>query len=160
MPHKIYVLVYHEPLFAAHWSLWIPQIDPSGREKHIGDRIHATGDRLNGFIYEYDRDYNVKEDDRHPSRFPIASVPDEHLNDLDAACQKVPAPGPSLNKVAASADKDAKNLQRPKKAEVKDCQWWIEKVVPSLISEGILLALEGEDHAEAIMAKVKDLPRH
>lgn len=173
MSHKIYVLVYHEPLFAAHWSLWIPQIDASGREKHIGDRIHATGDRLNGFVYEYDRDYNIKEDDRHPSRFPIALVPEQHLsahdadtsdpspvNDLDAACQKVPAPGPSLNKVAALDNDDTTKPQRPKKSEAKDCQWWIEKVVPYLVSEGILLALEGEDHAEAVIAKVKALPRH
>src|SRR6187551_3436105 len=40
----LYVLVYPSPLFAAHWSFWLPYLDISGREARVGDRIHATGD--------------------------------------------------------------------------------------------------------------------
>ena len=47
----LHVLVYPSPLFAAHWSFWLPypDTDAPGRDSDMGDRIHATGDRLNGF---------------------------------------------------------------------------------------------------------------
>ena len=62
----LYVHVYPSPLFAAHWSFFLPRQNP---KSEIGDRIHVTGDRLNGFEYEYIRDYNPKEDSRRPNAF-------------------------------------------------------------------------------------------
>jgi hypothetical protein len=176
MSRAVFVLVYPSRLFAAHWALWIPEVNINGEEQHTGDRIHVTGDRLNGFTYEYDCDYNILDDDRHPKAFPIGMISIEHVsnhdractadtlgshpfNDLDAACKRVPAPGPSLRKVAP-LNRDTKNRERPAKAEVKDCQWWIEKVVTYLVCEGFLLASDAEGHAATIYAKVKELPRH
>jgi len=71
MNRPLYVLVYPSRLFAAHWSFWTPYPDASGQESDIGDRIHVTGDRLNGFQYEYVQNYNVREDKRKPISFPI-----------------------------------------------------------------------------------------
>ncbi|KAF3020296.1 hypothetical protein E8E14_013416 [Neopestalotiopsis sp. 37M] len=176
MYRTIYVLVYPSRLFAAHWSLWIPHLDADGQEREVGDRIHATGDRLHGFVYEYDCDYNMKTDDRKPIAFPIGRTLAQHVsandkeqdadsseshpvNDLDAACRKVPAPGPSLNKVS-QPDNDHVTSGRPARTLVKDCQWWIGEVVPHLVSEGLLLPLDEGDDAASVIAKVKEVPRH
>lgn len=50
------------PLFPAHWSLWIAYAGTSGR----GNRIHVTGDALNGFQHDFDPWFNSKTDDGHP----------------------------------------------------------------------------------------------
>lgn len=135
---NLYVLVYPSRLFAAHWSFFLPYDGGiSGTESDTGDRIHVTGDRLNGFRYGYVREYCVSEDTRQPNKFPIGSVLVEHLkakmeflqdssvvgrvdedgnlgemdmgpfNGFDEACRAVPAPGPSLNKTV-SAPRDVK----------------------------------------------------
>ncbi|KAI2626514.1 hypothetical protein GGR54DRAFT_653356 [Hypoxylon sp. NC1633] len=155
MDRTLHVLVYPSRLFAAHWSFWLPYIEGNNVQSHIGDRIHVTGDRLNGFQYEYIRNYNVREDDRRPNAFPIGLVSETHLsraskdenvtttedgqgdeenialNSFDEACREVPAPGPSLNKVDR-ADVGKATGAPPKKAEAKDCQWWIKEAASHL----------------------------
>ncbi|OTB05943.1 hypothetical protein M426DRAFT_319326 [Hypoxylon sp. CI-4A] len=177
MHRTLYVLVYPSRLFAAHWSFWLPYPTSSDSEpSHIGDRIHVTGDRLNGFVYEYIRDYNVSEDDRHPNAFPIGSilvtdlseasndgkalsgegVGSAVLNAFDKACREVPAPGPSLNKVNSGTAGGAP----PKRAKVKDCQWWIKEAVSHLVERGMLLPLVENDEGEIPASRVSNLPRH
>ncbi|KAI1377586.1 hypothetical protein F4677DRAFT_41337 [Hypoxylon crocopeplum] len=163
MHRTLYVLVYPSRLFAAHWSFWLPYIDANNQQSNIGDRIHVTGDRLNGFQYEYIRNYDVCEDDRHPTAFPIGLVSETYLskaskggnstssgegdtkdialNAFDEACREVPAPGPSLNKVNRTEVDKATGAPH-KKVEVKDCQWWIKEAVSNLIKSEILLALD------------------
>jgi hypothetical protein len=176
MDRTLYVLVYPSRLFAAHWSLWIPYVDAAGRETDIGDRIHVTGDRLNGFEYEYIRNYNIREDDRHPNSFSIGSMAAqalEHLekngeddnsgilNALDRACRAVPAPGPSLNQVAATTSNgDAKGP--PRRREVRDCQWWLRQAAARLTQDGILKPLEAEiaGNGNDVMSRVSRLPQH
>ncbi|KAI8966424.1 hypothetical protein F5Y11DRAFT_155326 [Daldinia sp. FL1419] len=178
MHRTIYVLVYPSRLFAAHWAFWLPYIDTEKKELKSGDRIHVTGDRLNGFQYEYIRNYNVCEDDRNPNAFPIGLVSETHLsqttkdgavtsseedrrgaehiafNAFDEACREVPAPGSSLNKV----NRDASGAP-PKRTEVKDCQWWIKEATSHLVQIGIFLPLN-EGHEETPISKVDGLPRH
>lgn len=82
----LYMLVPPSPLFAAHWSLYLPDLDKtslgSGRqtESTKGRRIHVSGDRLNGFALEIIRDYDVS---KHRSvgsrRYPVASIRAVHL---------------------------------------------------------------------------------
>lgn len=166
MHRNLYVLVYPSRLFAAHWSFWIPYADPSGKETNIGDRINATGDRLHGFKYEYLRDYNVNEDDRKPSPFPIGLVSASTLemlsedetgvfNDLDKACREVSVPGPSLNNVKDPVN----NAGPPKKMTVKDCQWWIKQIVPHLMDSNLLIPLKDEESQDPITL-TKNLPKH
>ncbi|KAI2781305.1 hypothetical protein F4815DRAFT_444482 [Daldinia loculata] len=183
MPRTIYVLVYPSRLFAAHWSFWLPYVDTDNQQSNIGDRIHVTGDRLNGFKYEYIRNYNVCEDDRNPNAFPLGLVSETHLslankdgtvtsseeedqrdaenigfNAFDAACREVPAPGPSLNKVNRDASRTAGTPL--KRTEVKDCQWWIKEATSHLFQMGILLPLNEGHEGEAPILRVDNLPRH
>lgn len=158
----LHVHVYPSRLFAAHWSFFLPLT-----ESAIGDRAHVTGDRLNGFQYEYLQGYNPRDDDRHPIAFPIGRVPATALlnatdvpgafNEFDQCCQEVPAPGPSLNKVVRGADEGPV----PRRQEVKDCQWWIKRAVGHLVDKGALLALENADTgSESPSERVQRLPKH
>lgn len=149
-----------------------------------GDRVHVTGDRLGGFQYEYISNYNVREDDRHPNAFAIGLVSETHLsksnkdesvttcedspkkfdenvalNAFDAACREVPAPGPSLNKVSGGGVGKATGAP-PKRAEVKDCQWWIKEAATHLVEAGILLPLDEGHECETPISRVDSLPRH
>lgn len=180
MYQPLYVLVYPSRLFAAHWSFWIPHLDASGQESDTGDRIHVTGDRLNGFQYEYVREYDVREDERRPNSFAIglistASVSEkaeddqdtlgvaaektDAFNSFDRACREVQAPGPSLNKVTLT---DAGKATGPpsRKSEVKDCQWWIKQAVARLVEADMLLPLDEGHEAETPGERVGGLPRH
>jgi hypothetical protein len=168
MQQPLYVLVYPSRLFAAHWSFWIPYLNTAGKEEDTGDRIHVTGDRLNGFQYEYVRHYNVREDERKPARFAIgllsaASVSGNHdltvdntLNPFDRACREVEAPGPSLNKIITTNAGRA-NGAPPKKMEVRDCQWWVKQAVAHLVEADILLPM---DEGGTPGGRVDELPRH
>lgn len=59
------------PLFPAHWSLWVPNL--GGTE---GTRLHVTGDTRNGFIHEFERNYNPNEDGRRPWMKAVAKIGD------------------------------------------------------------------------------------
>ncbi|KAI1803741.1 hypothetical protein F4811DRAFT_316379 [Daldinia bambusicola] len=182
MHRTLYVLVYPSRLFAAHWSFWLPYTDANDQQSNTGDRIHATGDRLNGFQYEYIRNYDVREDDRNPNAFPIGLVSETHLtqankdqtaissgedqrdsenvvlNSFDEACREVPAPGPSLNKVNRDAGGVAGSP--PKRMAVKDCQWWVKEATSHLVQKGILLPLNEGHEGETPISRVDSLPRH
>ncbi|KAI0096830.1 hypothetical protein F4776DRAFT_556960 [Hypoxylon sp. NC0597] len=183
MQRPLYVLVYPSRLFAAHWSFWLPYLDAHNQQLNTGDRIHVTGDRLDGFLYEYIRNYDVSEDDRHPNAFPIGLVSEAHLsepskdgninpggearrdpedvaiNAFDKACREVPAPGPSLNKVNRTEAGRATGPP-PKRAEVKDCQWWIKEATSHLVQTAILLPLDEGNEGETPVLRVASLPRH
>lgn len=82
----LYVLIPPSPVFAAHWSFFIPNlldydlISRRHEESNIGRRIHVSGDRLNGFRLEVVRNYDVS---KHRSvgsrRYLVASIPAKHL---------------------------------------------------------------------------------
>ncbi|KAH8908536.1 hypothetical protein BR93DRAFT_489954 [Coniochaeta sp. PMI_546] len=180
MHRTLYVLVYPSRLFAAHWSLWIPYLDSSGQESDTGDRVHVTGDRLNGFQYEYLRDYNVREDERKPNSFPVGSISGDSLRDwredgdeksgsdamryegvnlFDRVCREVEAPGPSLNKVTKLTLAQTTGPP-PRKTEVKDCQWWLKQAVEHLVEGDILMPLEEALGDGTPVERVMRLPRH
>ncbi|KAI4859959.1 hypothetical protein F4820DRAFT_130952 [Hypoxylon rubiginosum] len=183
MDRTLYVLVYPSRLFAAHWSFWLPYVDARTRALNTGDRIHVTGDRLSGFQYEYIRNYNVREDERHPNAFPIGLVSEAHLreatndenitsgeldqkdaesvalNAFDEACREVPAPEPSLNKVNRANVGNTTGAP-PKRTQAKDCQWWIREAASYLMKTGILLPLNEGHDGETPTSRVDGLPRH
>lgn len=183
MHRTLYVLVYPSRPFAAHWSFLLKNPNHSGQESDVGDRIHVTGDRLNGFQYECVRNYNVREDSRKSIAFPIGLVPTTYLiketgqgNDVsndalencadtgvltafERACQEVPAPGPSLNKVS-TGDVNGAAGAVPRKPEVKDCQWWVKQAVVHLVEAHMLLPLDEGPEIESPGVKVESLPRH
>lgn len=165
----LYVHVYPSRPFAAHWSFFLPQ---PGAGQHVGDRIHATGDRLNGFSYEYVSEYSPEQDSRNPVAHAIGRVPtspwlrpmakEDEDGDvgtvlaLDRECRRIPVPGPSLSSVSGSAGGKV-----PRRREVKDCQWWIKQVVTHLVNRGILLPLEDSDaQSDGPLERLGTLPMH
>lgn len=186
----LYVVVPPSPLFAAHWSLFIPDSSLHSLGARVGAlpttgrRIHVSGDRLNGFSLEIIRAYDVRKHRSVGSRqYPIGLIVGDCLREdahtsggeeqhqekdeddgggyidnqprdaFEDACVQVEAPGPSLNK--------ASNGVR-QKVEVRDCQWWIAKVVEALVEKGILGPLLSEDGPEqqSPVARVARLPRN
>lgn len=174
-----YILIPPSPLFAAHWSFFIPNSDSSSH----GRRIHVSGDRLNGFKLEIIRAYDVS---LHRSvtsgrRFRIGVVPssscsvepvagteyvqkdedegggyvdNQAVDELERVCLEVEAPGPSLNRVETGGVLPGRRV----KTEVKDCQWWVRQVVNVLCSRGILRADGSEDRDP--ISIVESLPVH
>ena len=157
----LYVHVYPSPLFAAHWSFFLPRHGNILPE--VGDRIHATGDRLNGFEYEYTIDYDPKMDSRNPNAFPIGRIATSALaateddksyrNGFDRVCRHVPVPGPSLNPAAAGGG-------APRRRGVRDCQWWIKQAVVRLAEEGMIVAMDAASPGEDPISRVDQLPEH
>ncbi|KAF2772223.1 hypothetical protein EJ03DRAFT_216925 [Teratosphaeria nubilosa] len=83
----LYVLIPPYPLFAAHWSLYLPTIGPyntlSQRHEKFpsGRRIQVSGDRLHGFELEIIHDYNIRQHKSVPAsrKYPIGRVGGEFL---------------------------------------------------------------------------------
>lgn len=94
----LYVLVPPSPLFAAHWSFFMPDskgydmINTLHEESTMGRRIHVAGDRLNGFTLEIIREYDVSQHRSIGSRmFPIGSIPATHMQeDASKAAKDLP----------------------------------------------------------------------
>lgn len=88
----LYVLVPPSRLFAAHWSLFLPdlQYDDSRQGSSIGTRIHVVGDRLDGFRLEIIRGYNSQNDRSLQGRmFALAQVPQQCLQPCEASSESV-----------------------------------------------------------------------
>ena len=90
----LYVLISPSPLFAGHWSLFLPDVmeikSKAGRykESDIGRRFHVSGDRLNGFSLEMVRTYNVKKHRGAASRcFAVGVVSLQHLTDAHSGAR-------------------------------------------------------------------------
>ncbi|OCL14980.1 hypothetical protein AOQ84DRAFT_420483 [Glonium stellatum] len=161
----ILLIIYHSPLFPAHWSLYIH----SARSRETGTRIHVTGDLLTGFTHEFVRHYNLRAETRSYSLLALGSVPssivegekdEEHSgeagrgsnqqetidqsprNALERVAMRIEAPGKSLRGVACSEG-------RERRVEVKNCQTWLKDLVQELVGEGMLgeTALEVVDGA-------------
>ncbi|KAI9665382.1 MAG: hypothetical protein M1831_001820 [Alyxoria varia] len=87
----LYVLVPPSPLFAAHWSFFIPDVLPLNpnkkqrrrEESNIGRRIHVVGDRRNGFKLEIVRGFDLKKDRTNSDgrRFAIGVVAAANASD-------------------------------------------------------------------------------
>lgn len=183
----VYVLIPPSPLFAAHWSLFIPNTEDS----NLGRRIHVAGDRLNGFKLEIIRGYdvslhrNVTPNRRFLIGITLSMLETETRNvprpaskhkqkdedegggyvhnftfdGFEETCMEVQAPGPSLNHVSSESGNPTGKRQ---KTEVKDCQWWVRQVVELLYRRRILRpipSLDGDAESSPV-AIVGSLPVH
>lgn len=109
----VYLIVYNSPLFAAHWSLFIPQLGSDT----LGKLIHVTGDVREGFQHQFKRNYDLSETTHGYQRIALPSVAANHIvdvrgngqrssdttphDDLERIALEVPAPGPSLRSATA-----------------------------------------------------------
>jgi len=54
MSRPIYLVVYHSPLFAAHWALWVRHYE-TNNEQRLGKIMHVQGSANQGFVHEFMR---------------------------------------------------------------------------------------------------------
>ena len=100
------MLIPPSPLFAAHWSLFMPDTPSFNtktqryEESDMGTRVHVAGDRLKGFKLEIIRRYDFREDHgvTFSRRFPVGlmshislcqSNPSEHNNEAEEQKMKM-----------------------------------------------------------------------
>ncbi|KAF2723915.1 hypothetical protein K431DRAFT_292211 [Polychaeton citri CBS 116435] len=180
----LYVLVPPSPLFAAHWSFFLPNLmhcetsSEQYKESNLGRRIHVTGDRLNGFTLEIVRDYDISKhrsyllntiENRETRRSDHCKDEDEGggyvdnqpVDEFELICTKLEAPGPSLNQVTLGPSTNG-SRGRTKRTEIKDCQWWIRNVFEVMMREDMLLPYlaHAEDGKKGLQESLAALPVH
>ncbi|PQE09994.1 hypothetical protein CJF31_00003916 [Rutstroemia sp. NJR-2017a BVV2] len=149
----IYLTVYSSPMFAAHWSIWIPDCDANTQKTTaIGKRIHVHGDSRVGFDHEFVRNFNMDLDERTRTDIllgwtdtaNVAARTDGDTNSTDKEARDIiekwaltiPAPGPSLRDSSSSA---TDIFQAPRtRVKLQNCQTWMTELVAKLIEEKIL----------------------
>ncbi|KAE9378035.1 hypothetical protein N431DRAFT_171491 [Stipitochalara longipes BDJ] len=147
MSRPIYLVVYHSPLFAAHWALWIPYYE-SGKEQRKGKVIHIQGSASEGFAHEFKRNYDIIEDNRSKSTIILCwvdsnsavivdvygdgtfSTDTSPADILEETSLRLPAPGPSLRSVLEPVTKS--------RVAVQNCQTWLLHLVTALVKNSVL----------------------
>jgi hypothetical protein len=102
----VFLVVTSGGAFNAHWSLYVP----CHQEPTRGKRLHATGDKRNGFVVEVVLDFDVEEL-QGARKFVFLSwihqqyvrctlcgidTMDVSVDELQTMADTVPAPGPSI----------------------------------------------------------------
>lgn len=104
----IYLAVYHSPLFAAHWALWVPHYE-TNNEQQLGKVIHVQGSASQGFVHEFKRNYDITEDNRSKSTILLCWVDlkSSVIVDVygDGAFSTDTKPADVLEKTARKADR-------------------------------------------------------
>ncbi|RSL69736.1 hypothetical protein CEP54_002105 [Fusarium duplospermum] len=147
MVRTIFLIVYNNRLFPAHWVIWIPsQSDPN-----IGKIINAAGDVLTGFDITFERNYNISAENRPHQVISLGQVEDGDVVDvpgdgshrvesesqgdlvawdpIEEAGLSIPAPVKSLRPVSSSSHS---------RVEIRNCQTWVCEVVEKLVQDGIM----------------------
>jgi len=115
MSRPVYIVIFHSPMFAAHWALWIPSYE-NETAKDVGRMIHVEGSPANGFTLEFRRNYDLSLTSRPKSVLflcwvdaaKVVEVPGDYTKDttpadvIDQWALSVMAPGPSLRSASAS----------------------------------------------------------
>lgn len=161
---QLRVVVYHSPLFRAHWGVIVPN---SASEESLYTKIHVTGSLAEGFVHEFQRTYDLDTTGRTNSTFDLGTVdkdavatfpsvvirPEDMItptNRLEQIALTVPAPGPSLRSATSVGGKVGLSFRaidvaltrwyemQTKPIEIKDCQYWLKQYVAALVNEGLL----------------------
>jgi len=110
MSRPVYLIIYHSPIFAAHWALWIPSYNKNviGQSGKI---INVQGSPSDGFVHEFERNYNLSAESRSHSLKLLGwvdpksildtacgdhSVDNTPIDALERSALDIQAPGPSL----------------------------------------------------------------
>ncbi|KAH8686002.1 hypothetical protein BGZ60DRAFT_396652 [Tricladium varicosporioides] len=142
MPRPVHLLIYHSPVFAAHWALWIPTFE-KGIVGTTGKLISVNGNPSQGFAHEIERKCDLKDIVRSYSLKFLCMVENDNINDwtgeyiidstptdnIERIACSVKAPQPSLRSASASNSKS--------RIEIKNCQTWLRELVVILVEQGI-----------------------
>ncbi|KAF2654409.1 hypothetical protein K491DRAFT_471379 [Lophiostoma macrostomum CBS 122681] len=122
------LIIYHSPLFAAHWALFLPT--PSCPK--TGKRIHADGSPLTGFEVLFEPFYDLRECSQSYQIIELGQVKEE---DVERVASETPAPAKSLvSALEASGTRTRTGVRR--RIEVRNCQSWVVDVVGRLVGCG------------------------
>jgi len=145
---EVYLIIYHSPLFPAHWALFVP--NPSTSK--IGKVLNVVGSVAAGFEHEFKRNYDLTEDGRQYSLLLLDDAVDKKVvcdttdeestidavgrDEMERLALEVPAPGPSLNSYQSTGTKA--------KVVIRNCQTWLREAVEAYVKAGVLheVALE------------------
>ncbi|RAK90754.1 hypothetical protein BO79DRAFT_109556, partial [Aspergillus costaricaensis CBS 115574] len=137
--------------FKDHWAYWISSpVDPL-----IGDKIHATGDVRNGFIFEIKRRHDLRTSPDIPTkRFPLQWVDgryfDQKLMEGPERIENVPGcaferilyeakvPGKSLNSVGEEGGLGECGVGVGRRVVQRDCQTWVVESMRNLVRERVI----------------------
>ena len=109
VPRPVYLIIYHSPIFAAHWALWIPSYEKEVIGK-TGKIINVQGSPSEGFVHKYERNYDLSTETRSHSLKLLSWVDSKKVVDtsgeysvdstaidvLERSALAIQAPGPSL----------------------------------------------------------------
>ena len=80
MSRPVHLIIYNSPLFAAHWSLFIPNLSTSpNKPPSTGNIIHVTGDSLNGFVHGFKRNYDLEQEDRAFTLVHLCDIDEQNI---------------------------------------------------------------------------------
>jgi hypothetical protein len=111
MSRPIYLIVYHSPLFPAHWGLWVPclcQVESVGL---TGKLINVQGNPNEGFHHEFLRHYDLIAETRNYSTIFLCNIPSSMINDTDEADGTNDIPVDELEKAAFAIEAPATSLR-------------------------------------------------
>ncbi|KAG8842277.1 hypothetical protein FRB96_005776 [Tulasnella sp. 330] len=151
----IYIIVYHSPLFPAHWSLWIP----SAANPNVGKVIHVNGSAASGFEREFRRNFDIKSITQKHSLILLAQVDEKYITDtpedglgtsdevavdgIETVALKLAPPEKSLRVSNAAKEVGTGRVQ------LLNCQTWLRELVILLAAESIV-----SDSAMSVMDSV------
>lgn len=124
MSLPVYLIIYHSPIFAAHWALWIPDFEKE-TAGNTGKIINVQGNPGDGFVHEFERNVDLTEETRSYSlkllcRIPLDmvvkadgghAIDNAPIDKIEEAALAIEAPGPSLRPVSSVSSQEIKSLQ-------------------------------------------------
>ncbi|EUC63466.1 hypothetical protein RSOL_491410 [Rhizoctonia solani AG-3 Rhs1AP] len=135
---SIYILIFHSPIFPAHWALWIPSLS----QPKTGKIINAVGDPSSGFVREIERQFNLASVSGSKSTVLLSDRVDaKHILDSDSSG---PEAVDQVEKIACGISPPEKSLHSAqnsnlpsRRVEIKNCQTWLREYVCALVEHGI-----------------------
>ncbi|PYH31601.1 uncharacterized protein BO87DRAFT_273819, partial [Aspergillus neoniger CBS 115656] len=130
--------------FKDHWAYWITSPD----DTLIGDKIHATGDVRNGFIFEIKRSHNLRTSPDIPTKRILLQWVDGRYFDqkvMEGPERIENVPGCAFERILYQAKVPGKSLNSVGEVGVgvgrrivqKDCQTWVVESMGCLVREGV-----------------------
>ncbi|KAF8606902.1 hypothetical protein BDV93DRAFT_520521 [Ceratobasidium sp. AG-I] len=144
---SIYIIVFHSPIFPAHWAIWIPRAN----DPQTGKLLNAVGDPATGFVHEFQRNFCPERVSSGnisiillSSRVEASHIVDGDeaedstidavaLDDIERVALTIPPPVKSLNSVGQGG-----SVRPGRRVAIKNCQTWLRELVVALVEEKIL----------------------
>jgi hypothetical protein len=112
MPRPIYLIIFHSPIFPAHWALWVPQVE-ADVIGGTGKIINVQGSPNEGFVHELKRNYDLTTETRSYSMKYLCDISPSMVVDTDEGHRTGNVPIDDLEKAALAIQPPAPSLRSP-----------------------------------------------